>query len=100
MGTAEADLLTEFLDVEVGIVEVVVDFLHDFVDKSFVVSFQNGGVYIAVLLLDAGEFSFETQTVVDETVDKGEEFVDVEWFADVTVCTFVPSGHSVGHVVF
>lgn len=80
MGTAETDLLTEFLDVEVGIVEVVVDFLHDFVDKRLVVSFQDRGVDVAVLLLDAGEFSFETQTVVDEAVYKGEEFVDIEGF--------------------
>lgn len=98
MGTAYAHLAAELLDVEHRIVDVGVDDGHDFFHKSLVVALHLGSGNLIVIVLHAREFAFELQAVVDDIVNHHIELVNVKRFADVSVGSAVPSGHTVGDV--
>ena len=98
LGTADTHLLTEHLDVEVAIAEVLVHRLHDALHEQLVVALHLGRLEELGLLLSAAVLTLQVEARVDEVLDVHAQLLHIEGLGEEGIGTALQTLQAVADV--
>ena len=98
LGTTDAHLVCQLVDIEVAVRQVFVDHLHDALHQQFVITLDLFLLDLVFLLLHTRELTLQTERLADQVIDHHVQLIHIKRFSQISVGALFQTFQSVSNI--